>query len=115
MDNDISPWGGKPGRSIWVVVGIGLLLLTLILFGTSCRSDKAFVADQTASHHYHYARYEHECLAVTPEQQQFKDDVNEQLRQVRILNETQQIGKLPPEAKKESREQAKKVKGDKCT
>ena len=109
---DVSPWA-RSGNG-WPILFILLGLMGLILMLTSC-SDRTLVANQTASHHYHYARYEHECTFVSPQQQAFKQDVNEQLRQVQVATEVVKIGKLPPEEKKELKAQAKKVKGDTCS
>src|SRR5689334_6481454 len=110
--NDASPWG-KSGN-VWPILLCLLGLMGLILMLTGC-SDRTLVANETAAHHYHYARYEHECTFLTPEQQKFKADVNEQLRQVQVATEVVKIGKLPPEEKKELKAQAKVVRSDKCS
>ena len=107
-------------RRYWAAIS---LLLALVAAGCS---DNRFVADTIAQHHWHAARYEHDCTVATKQKQQFGKDLNELKRQEDVASEIvtgsylpkefqgQVKGKLPPEARKSLRAQKKKVRDGKC-
>jgi hypothetical protein len=80
-----------------------LSFVLLAAFSISCASQKRFVADQTAAHHYHLDRYNRACVEIKgpPSCKDFQTLINLQLRLTKTANEVSQIGKLPSEEKKE--------------
>ena len=109
---DVSPWG-RNRLSLLAFGGLTLLLLLM----TGC-SDRTYVANYVAEHHYQLARYNHECGNLQlndPKREQFRTDVNEWKRQEEVASEVTAIGKLPSQEKKEMRTQAKKVRQDTCS
>ena len=84
-----------------------LLLLPSLLL-TSC-SDKQLVANSAAKYTFDEWQYEENCARPTTAKQfcgRCYDAIQEYKRVVQILNDTQKIGNLPPEAKKKLKEAA---------